>query len=86
MKRKRYGRLKSRLVVDGRTQDRVKADDIASPTESIETIFATAVIDASEHRQVLTIKIESACLHAQMEKEVLEPALADIIVTADKIL
>ncbi len=44
MKRKRDGRLKSRLVVDGRTQDRVEAGDIASPTVSIEAIFATAVI------------------------------------------
>jgi hypothetical protein len=86
MKRKRDGRLKSRLVVDGRTQDRVEAGDIASPTVSIEAIFATAVIDASEHRQVLTIDIEGAYLHAQMEDEVimeLEPALADIMVTID---
>jgi hypothetical protein len=85
-RKKRDGRLKSRLVVDGRTQDRVEAGDIASPTVSIEAIFATAVIDASEHRQVLTIDIEGAYLHAQMEDEVimeLEPALADIMVTID---
>ncbi len=37
---------------------------MASPTVGLESVFATAAIDAKENREVVTIAISGAFLHA----------------------
>lgn len=69
-KRKKSGVLKSRLVADGRMQDRSTTSDISAPTVATESLFLSAAIDAHEQRYVATVDIEGAFLHASMEKEV----------------
>lgn len=82
LKFKRDESLKARIVADGRMQDRSIIDEPSSPTVSLESIFATAAIEARERRRVVTVDIEGAFLHAKMEKEMymeLDPTLSQII-------
>lgn len=88
LKVKRDGRIKGRLVVDGRMQNRAlySNSDTSSPTVATESIFITAAIEASEKRHVITIDIEGAYLHAPMTNEVImviDPILATILVQVD---
>ena len=72
MKEKRDGRLKSRLCVDGSTQNPFASSvDPSSPTVLVESIFLSLIIDAVEERVVKTADIEGAYLIADMPEEVL---------------
>jgi hypothetical protein len=66
LKEKRDGTLKSRLVADGRMQDRSSEPDTSSPTVATESLFMIAAMNAVEEREVVTIDIEGAYLHADM--------------------
>eukprot|EP00934_Nitzschia_sp_Nitz4_P004202 Nitzschia sp. Nitz4//scaffold466_size5842//986//4399//NITZ4_009198-RA/size5842-processed-gene-0.7-mRNA-1//-1//CDS//3329552510//4192//frame0 len=58
---KRDGRIKSRTCVDGSSQrPYVAKEDAASPTVATESLFITAVIDANEHRDIMTADIPNA--------------------------
>lgn len=86
LKRKRNGKLKGRIVVDGRRQHRFKLNDYSSPTVSTEAIFLTAALEASEERHVITIDVDGAYLHAPMDHEVLvsiNPVLSALLVNLD---
>ncbi len=48
-------------------QDHVAKEEAALPTVSLESVFATAAIDARENREVVTIDIPGAFLHANNE-------------------
>ena len=71
LKLKRDGRLKGRLVADGRPQALYGCNmDISSPTASTESVFVTLVIDATEDREVAVADIEGAYLEAVMTETV----------------
>lgn len=82
LKKKRDGKLKSRLVADGSQQARSVDDKNSSPTVSLEALLISAAIDAGEQRHVATVDIEGAFLHADIKNEVImeiSPKLATII-------
>ncbi|HNJ38565.1 MAG TPA: reverse transcriptase domain-containing protein [Nitrosomonas sp.] len=85
LKRKRNNILKSRFVADGSTQLRfLSAVDPSSPTVSTEALFISSAIDGLERRQVATVDIEGAYLHAKMKGEVyiqIEPVIASILIS-----
>ncbi len=89
LKKKRDGRLKARLVTDGRMQERSTSVDVSSPTVSTEALSFTLAIDAQERRHVVTVDIEGAHLHANMTSEViveLDPIITAILVELDPCL
>jgi Reverse transcriptase (RNA-dependent DNA polymerase) len=69
LKRKRCGRIKGRGCADGRKQ-RVytNREDASSPTVSVEALFLTSVIDASEERYVVTCDVPGAFLQTDMDE------------------
>eukprot|EP00981_Chlorochromonas_danica_P012436 scaffold4919_cov258-Ochromonas_danica.AAC.1 len=86
LKEKRNGILKSRLVVDGRMQNKDEAGDISSPTSSVDALFMVAAIAAKEKRHVMTMDIEGVFLHAPMTNDIvmeLDPMLSDIMISLD---
>ena len=69
---KRDGRVKNRLVGDGRKQRKFKIpEDIYSPTVSSEGIMMSMAIDAFEGRDVATCDIKGAYLNAKMNEKVI---------------
>jgi hypothetical protein len=86
LKKKRDGRLKSRLVADGSMQERSSSVDTSSPTVSTDALFLSLAIDAHERRHVTTVDIEGAYLHADMTSDVvveLDPVLSAVLVQID---
>jgi hypothetical protein len=73
LKKKRDGRIKSRLVADGSRQSRKECviDDVSSPIVNTESIFIQAVIIANENRLVEVVDVEGGYLHADMPGEVI---------------
>jgi hypothetical protein len=72
MKKKRDGRIKSRLAADGQKQDRLITCivDVSSPTVSIESVLMMIAIAVFEGRFVVTMDVEDAYLHCDMVGEV----------------
>ena len=69
---KRCGKIKARSCVDGRKQrEYIKKEDASSPTVSLEAIMLTMAIEAAEGREVATIDIPGAFLHADIDEDVL---------------
>jgi hypothetical protein len=57
--------IKARSCANGSVQrEHVAKDEAASPTVGLESVFITATIDAHEKREVVTIDISGAFLHA----------------------
>jgi hypothetical protein len=87
--KKRDGRVRARAVADGskeRTQPGYKKEDGASPTVATDSIMITAAINAHEQRNVATINIPGAFLHAYNDKEtfmLLKGRLAKLMVQVD---
>ena len=62
---KRNGEIKARACADGRPQrQHIAKEETASPTVNNDSLFALAAIDAYENRQVVTMDIPGAFLHA----------------------
>ncbi len=86
---KRNGRVRAQAVADGskeRTQPGYKKEDGASPTVATNSIMITAAIDAHKQRDVATIDIPGAFLHAYNDKEtlmLLKGRLAKLMVQVD---
>jgi len=57
---KRDGRIKARVVADGRSQTRYLEEQTYSPTVKLEIIILCTLIDALEGREVSTIDIKGA--------------------------
>jgi hypothetical protein len=89
MEVKRTGKLKSRLVGGGNKQDRSVYDyenDISSPTVTLQSVYHVAAIAASESRDVMTIDIESAYLHADVHEDIfmrLDPVVTRLLCQID---
>jgi hypothetical protein len=83
---KRDGRVRAQAVADGSkecTQPGYKKEDGASPTVATNSIMITATIHAHEQRNVTTIDIPGAFLHAYNDKEtfmLLKGHLAELMV------
>jgi len=57
--------VKARSCANGSVQwEHVAKEEAASPTAALESVFVTAAIDAKENREVVTIDIPGAFLHA----------------------
>ena len=86
-------KVKARLCVDGRAQDRdqYRLDEIESPTASISSIFTIAQIAAAEERFVMVGDVGSAYLNASMPMDdpakilymSIEPDVANEIIKQD---
>jgi Reverse transcriptase (RNA-dependent DNA polymerase) len=87
LKRKRCGKIKGRGCADGRKQRLYTAKEEASlPTVAIESIMLSCSIDAAENRDVATLDIPGAFMHADMDDEVymiLEGKMAELLVSLD---
>ena len=58
---KRDGTIKARACANGSTQrSYINKDEAASPTVSTETLLTTAVIDAKQNRDAMTLEIPNA--------------------------
>ena len=67
LKQKRCGAIKGRGCADGRKQRTyLSKEDTSSPTVAIESVFLSCVIDANENRDIATVDIPGAFLHADM--------------------
>jgi len=63
LKRKRNGIIKGRGCADGRPQrDYITKNESRSPTVSLYALMASCVLDAIEHRNVITVDIPGAFL------------------------
>ena len=72
LKEKRDGTIKARGCADGRSQRVYKSKaETSSPTCKTETIFITAVIDATERRDVATVDIPGAFMQADIDETVI---------------
>jgi hypothetical protein len=84
---KRNGTIKARGCADGRSQrEYTEKSDAASPTVAIESVFITCCIDAREGRDVATVDIPGAFMHADMDQTVhmrLEGKMAELLVQLD---
>jgi hypothetical protein len=60
------GRVKARVVADGRTQARYMEEETYSPTVCLESIMLSSLVDAVEWRYVRVIDIKGAFLKANI--------------------
>jgi hypothetical protein len=87
LKQKRCGRIKARGCADGRKQREYKTkEETSSPMVSTEAVFLTAVINAQERRQVMTIDIPGAFMHVDIDELIhvrLEGPMAELLTRVD---
>ena len=62
-----FEKFKARMCVDGSRQDRAMYEDVSSPTATTAAVLSCAAIAAAEGRQVMTIDVSGAFLHADMK-------------------
>jgi hypothetical protein len=87
LKEKRCGKIKARGCADGRSQRLYKTkDETSAPTVKTESLFLSCLIDAMENRDVATLDIPGAFMHADMDELVhmkLEGPLAELLTKVD---
>ena len=72
IKQKRCGKIKGRVVADGRKQRKfVPREDAASPTIKLESLLMSLMIDAKENRDVATADIVGAYPLVDMKDNVI---------------
>jgi hypothetical protein len=85
--KKRCGRIKARGCADGRKQrETTSKADASAPTVSIEAVMLSAVIDATEGRDVATVDIPGAFMQADIDEIVhvkFEGEIAEMLVKLD---
>jgi hypothetical protein len=71
LKEKRCGTIKGHGCADGRKQRTyMTKEDTSSTTVAIKSVFLSLVIDADEQRDVATVDIPGAFLHADMDDKI----------------
>ena len=71
IKQKRCGKIKGRVVADGRKQrNYVPREEATSPTIKLESLIMSLLVDAKEKRDVATADIVGAYLLADMKDKV----------------
>ena len=87
LKEKRCGTVKGRGCADGRKQRlHTTKEDSSSPTVATEALFLSCVIDAKEGRDVATVDIPGAFMHADMDEKVhirIEGEMAKLLAKLD---
>ena len=64
---KRDSTIKGRMVYNGKpTREWLSREDSASPTAALESIMLTAVIEAHEGQDVMTVDIPNAFIQTEM--------------------
>ena len=64
---KRDSTIKGRMVYNGKpTREWLSREDSASPTAALESIMLTAVIEAHEGRDVMTVDIPNTFIQTEM--------------------
>ena len=81
-------KLKSRLVANGKQQDRQLYETLASPTAALMSLFTVAGIAAHENRKTATVDIGGAFLHASPKEAnpiyvVLDKVMSKIMIDID---
>lgn len=88
LKEKRCGKIKGRVVADGRKQRMyVPREEASSPTIQLESLIMSLTIDAKEDRDVATADIAGAYLLAEMKDKVivkLKGEAVDIMCSTNK--
>mmetsp|Transcript_26671 Transcript_26671/g.56142 ORF Transcript_26671/g.56142 Transcript_26671/m.56142 type:complete len:625 (+) Transcript_26671:3224-5098(+) len=83
LEEKRSGKVKGRMCANGRKQrDTMSKEDATSPTVITDSVLITAVIEASENRDVAVIDLPGAYLSADMDEVVhmaLQGELAELM-------
>ncbi len=68
LRQKKNGAGKARSCANGNPQrEHIAKEEAAAPTVMLESVFLTLTIDAKENREVVTIDIPGAFLHADNE-------------------
>ena len=88
LKKKRCGRIKGRGCADGQSQrDYTLKEDTSAPTVFIESVMLSWCIqDANDHRDVATVDLPGAFMHANMDETVhikLVGKMAELLVMVD---
>ena len=87
LKEKRDGTVKGRGCADGRKQRKYTTkSDSTSPTVTTEAVLMTSVIEAHERRDVATVDIPGAFMHADADREVhvrLTGRMAELLAMCD---
>jgi hypothetical protein len=72
LKGKQNGTVRAQSCANGSVQrSHVAKEEVASPTVALASVFMTSTIDARENREVVTINIPGAFLHATNEDYVI---------------
>ncbi len=65
LRQKKKGAVKARSCANGNPQrEHITKEEAAAPTVALDSVFLTSTIDAKENREVATIDIPDAFLHA----------------------
>ena len=87
IKEKRCGTIKGRGCADGRKQRLYKTkEETSSPTVRTKSLLLSCVIDAMEHRKVLTCDVPGAFMQVDVDEVVhirLEGPLAELLTQVD---
>ena len=85
--KKRCGRIKGRGCADGRSQrEYTMKEDASAPTVFIESVMLSCTQDAKEKRDIATVDLPGAFMHADMDDTVhikLVGKMAELLVLAD---
>ena len=88
LKQKRSGKIKARGCADGRKQRLYKGkDETTSPTVTTEGLMLTCIVDAHERRDVATMDVPGAFMHADMDEKIhikLDGELALLLIRVDE--
>ena len=84
LKQKICGKIKGGGCADVRKQRKyLTKGDTSAPTVATETLFLPCIIDAMEHRNIVTVDIPGAFMQADMEGEIvhmkLEGKMAELL-------
>ncbi len=81
LKEKHDGNVKARSCANGSVQrEHVAKEEAAAPTIALESVFVTAIIDAKEKREVVTIDIRNNKDYVIMK---INGSLAELMVKTD---
>lgn len=87
LKQKKSGKIKGRGCADGRKQRAyISKEDASSPTVAIESVMISCTIDAMEGRDVGTVDIPGAFMHADIDEVVhikLQGEMAELLAKLD---
>ena len=87
LKEKQNGTVKAQSCTNGSVQQlHVTKEEAASPTVALESVFVTSTIEARENREVVTINISGAFLHASNKDYVvmqMNGTLAELMAKTD---